>query len=204
MVFVIFSCSHSPSKKDPKTKSTRSVNEKIEQPVKKEYLLSFEDVKAKYKKLIPVAGGYFITHSKIDSAFYCEFLLDKHNEFGSNEIKNIKTVYNTIITNELRFSEITSKNEKWGLIDSSGRVLIPFVCDGIELSKDKFNVTILSNLQNLNTGLVRFVYVGKKFQVSTKDWKWRNGNIYYQIVEGYIPAYFHEHVISQGHKFYIK
>ena len=202
-IFLIASCSDSTSTKDNKTKSTKSVNEKIEKPVKKEILLTFEEVQAKYKKLIPVAGGFFITHSKIDSAFYCEFLIEKYKVIDSSKIHKISVIYNVPIFPGLNLNDISSEIEKWGLIDSSGRVLIPFVCDGIELDKNKFNVTILTNLHNLNTGMVRFVYVGKKFQVSPKDWKWRNGNVYHQVIEGYLPAYFHEYVIYQGHKFYI-
>lgn len=200
LTLILFACTS--EKKQKSVKKSQSFLQ-TELPKKESVKLTFEEVQTKYKKLIPVSGGYFITHTPIDSVFYCEFLIEKHKVIDSSKIHNISVIYNEPIFSGISLYDISSKTEKWGLIDSSGNVLIPFVCDGIELNKNKFNVTILMNLHNLNTGMVRFVYVGKKFQVSQKDWKWRNGDVYHQVVEGYLTAYFHENVIYQGHKFYI-
>ena len=163
--------------------------------------LSFEEVQAKYKQLIPVEGGYFITYHKIDSAFYCEFLKEKQKEIDSTEMAKTTVVFNSLITNGLILNDISSGIQKWGLIDSTGQVLIPFVCDGLERNGNLFTASIFSNTSYLNTGLVRFVYSGKKFQVSVKDWKWRNGKTHNKTITGYLSAYFHDSAIQYGPKY---
>lgn len=204
LLFVVQGCTNQQQRKSNEEIIEVETKNEIDKEKQSTLSLTFEEVKAKYQKLIPVSGGYFITHSKIDSAFYCEFLKERHEEIDSAKLKEVKVVFDSFIMNVLSLREISSKIEKWGLIDSSGNILIPFVCDGIELDKKNFKVTILSNLQNLNTGLVRFVYVGKKFQVSIKDWKWRKGENYHQIILGYLSSDFHKSVINKGPKFYIK
>jgi hypothetical protein len=198
----VLTCACKGSQQKAASQNEKSNPVVFEEPAAVAYdTLSFEEVQAKYKQLIPVEGGYFITYHKIDSALYCEFLKEKHNEIDSTEMAKTTIVFNSIITNGLILNDISSGIRKWGLIDSTGQILIPFVCDGLERNGNLFTAAIFSNTSELSTGLVRFVYSGKKFQVSVRDKKWRNGKTHNKTITGYLSAYFHDRAIDYGPKY---
>jgi hypothetical protein len=97
----------------------------------------FEKTRSEYDTLIPIFDGLFITHSKRDSS-------------------SGKTSPLFIIT--------SPDAHKWGVIDSSGNVIVPFICDGIKAINEKKGIaSVYVNSYSLDTGLPRYMYFGKYF-----------------------------------------
>jgi hypothetical protein len=59
---------------------------------------------------------------------------------------------------------ITHNGKKWGVIDSSGKEIVPFICDGIKEVSDTTGIASqFSGSYSLNTGVPRYVYCGQYF-----------------------------------------
>jgi hypothetical protein len=108
--------------------------------------LTFERVKVKYDTLFSIFGGLFITYHQMDSIHYLE--CSKKIEKNSTE---------AFFTGNL----VTINTKKWGVIDSAGNVIVPFICDGVkEISDNKGVVSVFSTSYSLNTGIPRYNYIG--------------------------------------------
>lgn len=209
LLFVVQGCTNQQQRKSNEEIIEVETKNEIDKEKQSTLSLTFEEVKAKFQKLIPVSGGYFITHTKIDSAFYCEFMFEKHKQIDISKDqkptlnKKLSQKFGVPILDVWSPHEISSKTEKWGLIDSSGKVLIPFVCDGINIKKNLFKVSILTCLSNLNTGVPRYVYVGKSYLISSENWKWKDEKTFDKMIEFSIIPNFNYDVINKGSKYYL-
>ncbi|MGJ8661218.1 MAG: hypothetical protein ACSHXL_04210 [Bacteroidota bacterium] len=85
----------------------------------------------------------------------------KRNCIDSFEI--IKLRYDTLIP-ILKELFIAHNDLKWGVVDSCGKVIVPFMCDGVkEISKTEGIASIYESNQSLHTGVPRYTYYGNYF-----------------------------------------
>jgi len=149
-------------------------------------VLPFDSIKKRYKTLIPLFDGLFVTYSKIDSAHYKQF-------WASDSLANL-----------FSGGPITKDTEKWGVVDSSGNIIVPFICDGVKtVSKNKGVATIYESSRPLNTGLPRYRYKGKSF-FFTKAGRTKEKEKPFELTVVML-ADWHDvnFVISQGPTFYL-
>ena len=103
----------------------------------------------RYDTLIPIFDGLFITYDKIDSLHYI-----------SIANKYIADTITAIFTGDY----ITAYTKKWGVIDSIGNIIVPFICDGVKtISANEGILSVYSHSFSLNTGIPRYRYFGKYF-----------------------------------------
>ena len=74
--------------------------------------ISLEKLKIKYDTLIPIFNGLFITNSRIDSVYYFEKSRDYAMNFTESQFIG---------------EHLTIQSKKWGVIDSVGNVIVPFM-----------------------------------------------------------------------------
>lgn len=111
--------------------------------------LAFARVKETYDTLIPIFDGLFITYHTLDSANFQLFRGDGHHT-------PIQWCY--------ELTEISDNVLKWGVIDSIGSVIIPFMCDGVKEISDSLGVlSVYACSGSLNTGLPRYHYEGTAY-----------------------------------------
>ena len=162
-----------------------------DKPIKIESLnfTSYDSIKSKYDTLIPIFDGLFVTYHQIDSVNYFKY---------AN-----KTYKNSI---EMNYSEdlISSDTKKWGVIDSMGNVIIPFICDGVkDISANKGLLSVYSTSGSLNTGLPRYRYIGTSY-FFTKDGLLPETKKDFMITIQFIADYHNSaFVIQQGPLFYL-
>jgi hypothetical protein len=106
----------------------------------------YDDLKVKYDTLIPILDGFFLTYHKLDSI---------------NFVKYTKRIENSAYYFEWSDEAFGSDAEKWGVIDSLGKVIIPFVCDGVkEISEGRGVFSVYAGSSSLHTSEARYVYSG--------------------------------------------
>lgn len=159
--------------------------------------LAFETVKTFYDTLIPIFDGLFITHSEQDTGAYRKLRQTLHAD------TMIKSQYGVILYSE-KGMYCTPACRKWGVIDSTGRIIVPFICDGVAKIAEHegiFSIGIQAN--HLDTGIPRYYYQGQCFHfdkigplpVAPEEfsYKIRFGSNYGE----------EEHIIQQGTAFYL-
>lgn len=109
---------------------------------------SFEQVREKYDTLIPILNGLFITLDTIDTMNF------------SGKLKFVATSYDYYFCDDC----VHWHEQKWGVIDSTGKMIIPFICDGIGLKDSVTGIaSVYSSSYSLNTGVPRYMYEGRYF-----------------------------------------
>lgn len=82
---------------------------------------------------------------------------------NADSFKKVKTKH-SILLPILKGLFITHNQIKWGVIDSSGKEIVPFICDGITAISDTVGIaSIYQGSYSLNTGVPRYMYCGKYF-----------------------------------------
>jgi hypothetical protein len=117
--------------------------------IQSENKIKYDSVKFKYDTLIPIFDDLFLTYHKIDSINYFSYA----KNIGKN-------------SNEFNYSEeiFSSDTKKWGVIDSLGNVVIPFICDGIkEISENIGVLSVFYASSSHHTGVPRYNYIGKSY-----------------------------------------
>lgn len=67
------------------------------------------------------------------------------------------------------FWQIHSEDKKWGVIDSTGQIIVPFICDGVIVTGAHTGIaSVFGGASSLNTGVPRYSYSGMYFTF-TKD-----------------------------------
>lgn len=152
-------------------------------------ILKFTDLKLKYDTLLPIFDGLFITCFKIDSDHYIKLASKKANN-----------PYETIFSGE----SITSDTKKWGVIDSAGKIIVPFICDGVKvLSENRGIISVFSTSYSLNTGIPRYMYIGTYYYFTKTGIQYETSQEF-QIKVEYIGDWHHpSFVIRKGPEFYL-
>jgi hypothetical protein len=149
-----------------------------------------DNLLAEYDTLIPIFDNLFITYSEIDSAYYDSLskgiiMQDSVMAFYSGEW-------------------ITPKTKKWGVIDSHGNVVVPFICDGVKaISEDEGVVSIFSFSYSLNTGEARYHYSGRYYFFTKEGLLNQSEREFGFIVESITDWHNAEFVIAFGPEFYL-
>ncbi len=108
----------------------------------------FELTKQKYDTLIPIFDGLFITYSNYDTA--------SRRLLNSNP--NLK---------DLIGMHLAPKDNKWGVIDSAEKIIVPFIGDAAKAISDKKGVLSVSTFHmGMNTGIERYEYWGNCYSFS--------------------------------------
>jgi len=111
--------------------------------------LRWEEVQGLYGTLTPLFEGLFLTTGPIDTSA----LSDLNKEILPPAQPPIFAPW---------YREVPST--KWGVIDSTGRVVVPFICDGIRaLSEHQGMCSVFRSAYSLNTGIPRYRYFGSVF-----------------------------------------
>lgn len=146
-------------------------------------------VKAKYDTLIPIFDGLFITYHQIDSIHYSDHLKKMTTDDGEYFIPDKFT---------------TNKAKKWGVIDSLGKVIVPFICDGVkEISDHKGIASVFSTSFSLNTGIPRYKYFGNYYFFDTSGVLTETKKEFDLTITFIADFHDAEFVIQQGPEFYL-
>lgn len=151
--------------------------------------ISLEKLKIKYDTLIPIFNGLFITNARIDSAYYSE--QSRANEMNFTESQFIG-------------EHLTIQSKKWGVIDSVGNVIVPFMCDGAkQISENQGIVSVFSTSYSLNTGIPRYQYKGMSYVFNKEGIVYttkKEFSIKIEFIEDFHHTIF---VIQKGPHFYL-
>jgi hypothetical protein len=151
--------------------------------------LSLEKLKIKYDTLIPIFNGLFITNSRIDSVYYFEKSRDYAMNFTESQFIG---------------EHLTIQSKKWGVIDSVGNVIVPFMCDGAkQISENQGIVSVFSTSYSLNTGIPRYQYKGMSYVFNKEGIVYttkKEFSIKIEFIEDFHHTIF---VIQKGPHFYL-
>jgi WG containing repeat len=152
--------------------------------------IQLDNALAKYDTLIPIFDSLFITYAEIDSAHY------------DSLSKGI-----TMQDSAMAFYSggwITRQTKKWGVIDSDGNIVVPFICDGVKaISEDKGVMSVFSFSYSLNTGIPRYHYSGRYFFFAKDGLLNQSEKEFGITVEQVADFHKAEFVIAFGLEFYL-
>ena len=140
-----------------------------------------KELLSRYDTLIPAFNGLFITHQEI------------------------KTKGDTSPSKLYAFDYIRSAHpHKWGVIDSSGKVILPFICDGIKaLSANEGIAAVFVDSHSLNTGIPRYRYQGNYF-LFDRNGQRTGAELPFELTVVFLSDWHYEDfVITQGPAFYL-
>lgn len=151
--------------------------------------LLYAQVKVEYDTLIPIFTHLFLTYYEIDSINYLKYAVQpKSNSIGIN--------YSEEIT--------TGKIKKWGVIDSVGNVIIPFICDGVkEISENQGVVSVYAASASLNTGIPRYQYMGTTYFFNKNGILTDTKKDFMITIEYFTDYHNSAYVIQKGPTFYL-
>lgn len=161
---------------------------------------SYQEVKKYYDTLIPVMSGLFITYDSFDYHTYQQYI---NKLLPAIEQPKDSLIYQLQFYSEGR-DGFSLTGSKWGVIDSTGNVIVPFICDAVrELENGKGIFSIYKDSRSLNTGLPRYNYTGYYYFFDQRGIVEPAGKLF-EITTIFI-ADFHraEFVITQGNAFYL-
>ncbi|MFM1745541.1 MAG: hypothetical protein RLZZ630_1478 [Bacteroidota bacterium] len=161
--------------------------------------LDFDAVKARYDTLIPIMGGWFITCDSFNYAAYKKMIPEVLPEDSLNN--NWPSILRHVADG---LDGFTPEVKKWGVIDSTGRIIIPIMCDGVrELDNGQGVFSIYKGSLSLNTGLPRYNYSGYYFFFNS-DGQIKNDGKLFSITTVFVGDFHQsEFVIENGHTFYL-
>jgi hypothetical protein len=150
---------------------------------------SFETVQTTYDTLIPIFEGLFVTYHQIDSAYYAQ--ITENTEWNISE---------RLFEGEM----LTPETKKWGVIDSLGNVIVPFICDGAkQIADNKGIISVFLDSYSLNTGIPRYQYIGTYYYFTKEgilsDTK-TEFSVQIQFISDFHSA---EFVLRYGPEFYL-
>lgn len=158
--------------------------------------ISGEALRVKYDTLIPMLDGWFITADSFDLPAYVSYM---------KRLNPGKKIVPETPDELLFFNKGWDLNtKKWGVVDSSGRVIVPFICDAVrEYEKGKGIFSIYEGSLPLNTGLPRYNYSGYYFFFDRNGLSDKPGKLF--KVTTIFVGDFHrpEWVIQNGNGFYL-
>jgi hypothetical protein len=162
--------------------------------------LGFDAVKARYDTLIPIMNGWFITCDSFNYAAYEKIVMGLTPQDTIHKDR-------TLLLQHLvdgGSDGFTPKAKKWGVIDSSGRIIIPFMCDAVrELENGQGVFSVYKFSYSLNTGIPRYNYSGYYFFFD-RDGQIDNDGKLFSITTVFVGDFHRsEFVIENGHTFYL-
>lgn len=162
--------------------------------------IDFKKLKSNYDTLIPIMNGLFITYDSFDLSTYDKMMNRFYPKVKTRE-DTIKALYRRF---EDGFDGFSTNTKKWGVIDSSNRVIVPFICDGIrEIEAGKGVFSIYKGSRSLNTGLPRYRYTGYYYFFDKNGLMKDEGKLF-EIVTVNVADFHHEDfVIEKGPTFYL-
>jgi hypothetical protein len=121
--------------------------------------LSFDSIKKQYNTLTPILNGLFLTYDTIDMDRYRQLVrlpaLDSIFRHGKKIDKRFWP-FRPVLLGE--------RPLKWGVIDSAGNIILPFVCDAVKaIDAEKGIFSVYRTAYDLHTGISRFRYKGDYF-----------------------------------------
>lgn len=184
IILIVLTSCHQKKVNDLKSVETQSIDSNIKI---KTITQNFDSTKQKYKKLIPIFDGLFITYSQFDTASL--------RKLAINKIIDYNFQFNVEFHSE--------KIQKWGVIDSIGNIIVPFICDGARgVSANEGVISVYYSSHMLNTGIPRYAYYGTCYKFNKEgiinDW-----NEKFDLSIVFNGMHQHEFVINQGNNFYL-
>ena len=160
-------------------------------------IVNFENTKMKYESLIPIFNSLFITYSDKDSHNYQKYFKKTKKDEGF-----IPCAQNEVYVED-GFIKI-SRNKKWGVIDSLGNIIVPFICDGIkEISENKGIISVYSGSASLNTGIPRYMYYGTTYFINKEGILTKMGEKFGIVITFIADWHCPEFVTKYGHTQYL-
>lgn len=166
----------------------------------------FNLLKSKYDTLLPFMNGLFLTYSERDSVEYFRVFKwcfqdtkkQKKFRFDSPSTERGDQIWKA----DLDWN--SEKVYKWGVIDSSGKVILPFICDGVrETAPNQGEFSVYSFAMSLNTGIPRYRYMGQLYGFTREGVRDTLGKSFSLTVVFVSDFYDPMHVIQQGPGFFL-
>jgi hypothetical protein len=154
---------------------------------------------SRYDTLIPILDGLLLTYDTFDRAQYEQLMKVNIPDFVS--IDSIQAHRDGF---GLFNYDYSPKAKKWGVIDSTGGVVVPFVCDGIKAtSPHECICSIYASSFSLNTGIPRYMYKGYWYTFDKNGLRPSKGKAFDLRLVFIGDFHRHEFVISEGPQRYL-
>lgn len=141
---------------------------------------SFEQLQRTYDTLIPIFDGLFITH----------------NQHDKNAPVHIPEIGPGL--------KPSGETHKWGVVDSSGNIIVPFICDGVKAIDGHQGIASVYVFSfSLNTGIPRYRYNGKYFFFSKNGRTKEKEKEFSITVVAVSDWHFEKFVVQKGPGFYL-
>ena len=119
----------------------------------------------------------------------------------TDSFKKVKEKYGTLFP-ILKGLFITHNEIKWGVIDSSGKEIVPFICDGITAISDTVGIaSIYQGSYSLNTGVPRYMYCGKYFFFTKVGRTEKKEKIFSKMVQGVADYHKESFVLTSPYQY---
>jgi hypothetical protein len=160
----------------------------------------FAQIQKKYDTLIPILNGFFITSDSFDVGTYSSYI----NKILPQQPRGKESLLARIQLFSDGPDGFAQNTMKWGVIDSAGNIIVPFICDAVrEIENNKGIFSIYKSSRSLNTGLPRYNYTGYYYFFDKKGIEQTAGKLF--TITTIFVADFHQakFVIEQGNTFYL-
>lgn len=179
-MLMLLACKDKTTKPNQEVKKPAIRNTITVKTVKEQFMA----MRSTFDTLIPIFDGLFITYSNCDTA--------KLNSLSSFDHGNLKI-----------YTGINPKHQKWGVIDSTGKIVVPFVGDGINtISGHKGVISVGVFSEGMNTNIMRYKYYGTCYTFSKLGLNQQEREAFDLRIIWY-PYHQPKYVIDFGHAFYL-
>lgn len=158
---------------------------------------NFKTVQKKYKTLLPIQNGLFITYDSFDYKTYVQRIESYFPRVkGAKDSQHLNLPFYGSAMAEPRAL-------KWGVIDSAGKIVVPFICDAVrQLDSTRGVLSVYQSSYSLNTGLPRYRYSGICYFFDKQGITAEKG-VPFSITTIFVADFHrHEFVIENGNTFY--
>ncbi len=102
------------------------------------------------------------------------------------------------------FWQIHSGDKKWGVIDSAGQIIVPFVCDGVTATGEHTGIaSVFGGATPLNTGVPRYRYSGLYFTFTKDGSNHKNGKPWSRVITHLADRHKNEFIFTLGPAYFV-
>lgn len=102
------------------------------------------------------------------------------------------------------FWQILSEDKKWGVIDSTGQIIVPFICDGVSVTGEHTGIaSVFGGASSLNTGVPRYRYSGMYFTFTKDGNDHKHVKSWTRIITAVADRHKNEFIFTLGPDFFV-
>ncbi len=102
------------------------------------------------------------------------------------------------------FWQIHSEEKKWGVIDSTGHIIVPFICDGVTVTGAHTGIaSVFGGASSLNTGVPRYRYSGMYFTFTKEGSDHKHAKSWTRTIAMVADRHKNEFIFTLGPDFFV-